>query len=65
LLLSLFSFFRPIVALPEKVRNIVSRSDSWDLLSAGIDPTEKSSLMGQFNAATTQQRADRVRKKKV
>ena len=84
-----FSFltFRPLSSLPERVKNVVTRSDSWDLLGQpkhihthththltncsiqhigqGIDPTEKSSLIGSFDSATTKQRAEKIKKKRV
>lgn len=34
-------------------------------IGQGIDPTEKSSLIGSFDSATTKQRADKIKKKRV
>ena len=61
----LWLHFRPLSDLPARMKDIVSRSDSWDFLSQGIDPTEKSSLIGGLSATTTKQRAEKVKKKKV
>ena len=34
-------------------------------LGQGIDPTEKSSLIGNFDSVTTKQRAEKIKKKRV